>query len=314
MIKVYIDGQEGTTGLKINERFAQRKDIEILRIPENLRKDNDARAEYINNSDVTFLCLPDSASMEAVSFVKNDKVKIIDASTAHRTNPDWVYGFPELDEKFREGIKSSKRVAVPGCYASGFASLVYPLVKMGILPKDYPVVCTGISGYSGAGKKAIASYEAEDRNVFLDSPRQYALEQSHKHLKEMKAISNLSQTPIFTPYVCDYFSGMQVVVPLFSNLIGGKTAKEIHCIFEEYYKGQKMVNVLPFMGENAIEDNKYIPSNIMAGRNDMQIFVGGNDERILLCSVFDNLGKGASGAAVQCMNIMFGLDETLGLI
>ena len=212
--KIFIDGKEGTTGLKIYERFAGRSDIEILQIDDEKRKDPAEKAKMINASDFTFLCLPDAASIESVALCTNPKTRIIDASTAHRTNPDWAYGFPELDKSFREKIISSNRVAVPGCYASGFVAIAYPLVKAGILPRDYPVVVHAVSGYSGAGKKAIAQYEAADRDKSLDSPRLYALTQSHKHLPEMKKIPGLDFEPVFNPYVCDYFQGMTVTVGL----------------------------------------------------------------------------------------------------
>ena len=213
MVKVYIDGQEGTTGLKIMERFRDRNDIEIIRIAEDKRKDPAERARMINSADYVFLCLPDEASREAVSFVDNDHVRIIDASTAHRTNPDWAYGFPELSSKHRQKIMTSNRVAVPGCYASGFASIVYPLVKNNIIPDDYPVFAYATSGYSGAGKKAIAVYESNEKPLEFNSPRQYALSQQHKHLPEMQTVSGLKYKPMFNPMVCDYFSGMVVSVP-----------------------------------------------------------------------------------------------------
>ncbi len=313
-VKVYIDGQEGTTGLKILERFKDRKDIELIRISEDKRKDPAERARLINMSDYTFLCLPDDASREAVSFVDNDHVRIIDASTAHRTNPDWAYGFPELSEAHREKIKTSNRVAVPGCYASGFASIVYPLVSSGIIPKDYPVFAYATSGYSGAGKKAIAVYEGEDKPYEFNSPRQYALSQQHKHLPEMKAVSGLEYTPMFNPMVCDYFSGMVVSVPLQTRTLPkAVTAAEVHKMYAEHYKDAKMVEVMPLMPADE-QKSFFLASNTLSGQNKMQVFVFGNDEQILLCSRLDNLGKGASGAAVQCLNIMMGIDETTGLV
>ena len=213
-VKVYIDGQEGTTGLKILERFQGRNDIELIKISEDKRKDAEERARLINMSDYTFLCLPDDAAREAVSFVNNDHVRIIDASTAHRTNPAWAYGFPELSAAHRDKIKTSNRVAVPGCYASGFNSIVYPLVSNRIIPADFPVFAFATSGYSGAGKKAIAVYEGEDKPYEFNSPRQYALSQEHKHLPEMQAVSGLKFKPMFNPIVCDYYSGMVVTVPV----------------------------------------------------------------------------------------------------
>lgn len=311
--KIFIDGKEGTTGLKIYERFAGRSDIEILQIDDEKRKDPAEKAKMINASDLIFLCLPDAASIESVALCTNPKTRIIDASTAHRTNPDWAYGFPELDKSFREKIISSNRVAVPGCYASGFVAIAYPLVKAGILPRDYPVVVHAVSGYSGAGKKAIAQYEAADRDKSLDSPRLYALTQSHKHLPEMKKIPGLDFEPVFNPYVCDYFQGMTVTVGLHSRLLSKKvSAKDIWQMFASHYDGCNFVKVAGFMGEGTLTE-QFIPANTLAGTNEMQVFVYGNDERIDITTRFDNLGKGASGAAVQCLNIMMGIDETTGL-
>ncbi len=313
-VKVYIDGQEGTTGLKILERFEGRNDIELLRISEDKRKDSAERARLINMSDYTFLCLPDDAAREAVSFVDNDHVRIIDASTAHRTNPAWAYGFPELSPEHREKIRTSNRVAVPGCYASGFASIVYPLVKNGIIPADFPVFAYATSGYSGAGKKAIAVYEGDDKPFEFNSPRQYALSQQHKHLPEMKAVSGLEYTPMFNPMVCDYFSGMVVSVPVQTRTLPKKfTAEQIHDMYAKHYRGANMIEVMPLMSADE-QKSFFLASNTLSGQNKMQVFVFGNDEQILLCSRLDNLGKGASGAAVQCLNIMMGIDETTGLV
>lgn len=314
-VKVFIDGKEGTTGLKIFERFANRSDIEILQIDEEKRKDPTEKAKMINASDITFLCLPDAAAIESANLCTNPKTVIIDASTAHRTNPDWAYGFPELDKSFRDKIISSNRIAVPGCYASGFISIAYPLVKLGVLPKDYPIVVHAVSGYSGAGKKAIALYESENRNPELDSPRLYALTQNHKHLPEMKIISGLDYEPIFNPYVCDYFQGMTVSVGLHTRLLAKKySAHDIWELLREHYEKQNshFVKVVGFMGEDVLSE-QFIPANTLAGTNNMQIFVCGNDERVVITSRFDNLGKGASGAAVQCMNIRLGIDEKTGL-
>ncbi len=313
-VKIYIDGQEGTTGLKILERFEGRNDIELLRISEELRKDSAERARLINMSDYTFLCLPDAAAKEAVSFVDNDHVRVIDASTAHRTNPDWAYGFPELSAEHREKIKTSNRVAVPGCYASGFNSIVYPLVKNGIIPSDFPVFAYATSGYSGAGKKAIAVYEGDEKPEEFNSPRQYALSQQHKHLPEMKAVSGLDFTPMFNPIICDYFSGMVVSVPLQTRMLGKSvTAEKVHEMYAKHYEGAKLVEVMPLMPADE-QKAFFLASNTLSGLNKMQIFVFGNDEQILLCSRLDNLGKGASGAAVQCLNIMMGIEETTGLV
>lgn len=313
MPKIFIDGKEGTTGLKIYERFANRSDIEILQIDDEKRKDPVEKAKMINASDYTFLCLPDAASIESVALCTNPETRIIDASTAHRTNPEWAYGFPELDKSFREKIVSYNRVAVPGCYASGSNAILYPLVKSGILPKDYPVVIHAVSGYSGAGKKAIAQYEAEGRNPELDSPRLYALTQAHKHLPEIKKISGLDFEPVFNPYVCDYFQGMTVTVGLHSRLLSKKvTAKDVWQMFVDHYEGTNFVKVAGFMGEGTLPE-QFIPANTLANTNDMQVFVYGNDDRIMVTTRFDNLGKGASGAAVQCLNVMMGIDETTGL-
>lgn len=310
MVKVYIDGQEGTTGLKLLERFKNRNDIKLLRIAEDKRKDNDERKKMINSSDFTFLCLPDAAAKEAVAMA-DDNVRIIDASTAHRTNPDWAYGFPELGNDFREKIARSNRVAVPGCYASGFASMVYPLVKLGIMPADYPVSVHAVSGYSGAGKKAIAVYESADRPTDFDSPRQYALTQQHKHLPEMQKVCGLEYAPVFNPLVCDYFSGMVVSLPVHTRLLTKKySADDIRKALAEYYADSFFVKVMP---ENEPQDG-FIGANNLSGTNFMEIFVNGNEERLIICSRLDNLGKGASGAAVQCLNIMMGIDEKTGLV
>ena len=311
--KIFIDGKEGTTGLKIFERFEGRSDIEILTISEENRKNPVEKAKMINASDFTFLCLPDAAAIESAELCTNPNTKIIDASTAHRTNPAWAYGFPELSNDFREKIAASNRVAVPGCYASGSIAICYPLVKSGIMPADYPLVIHAVSGYSGAGKKAIAQYEADGRDPGLDSPRLYALTQMHKHLPEIKLISGLDYEPIFNPYVCDYFQGMTVTVGLHSRLLAKKvTAHDVWEMFAAHYEGEHFVTVAGFMGEGTLPE-QFIPANTLAGTNNMQIFVYGNDDRIMITSRFDNLGKGASGAAVQCMNIMMGIDEATGL-
>lgn len=312
-VKVYIDGQEGTTGLKILERFEGRNDIELMKIDEDKRRNPEERKKFINSSDYTFLCLPDIAAKEAVSFIENDHVRIIDASTAHRINPDWSYGFPELSTEHRENIKASKRVAVPGCYASGFISICYPLVKSGVLPQFYPIFSYATSGYSGAGKKAIADYESEDKSFDLLSPRQYSLNMNHKHLPEMQAISGLAYKPMFNPIVDNYFSGMVVSVPLQSRLLQKKyTREQIRETLFENYKDSKFIEVKP-AGSECVPDG-FLTSNGLSGTNKMEIYVFGDDEQMLICSRLDNLGKGASGAAVQCLNIMMGIDETTGLL
>ena len=312
MAKIFIDGSEGTTGLRIFERFQNRTDIELLKIPSEQRKDPEVRKKFINESDITFLCLPDAAAVEAVSLVENPNVRIIDASTAHRTLPDWAYGFPELSKQHREAIATGKRVAVPGCYASGFMSIVYPLVKLGIVSNDYMFACNAVSGYSGAGKKAIAQYEDAGRETAFDAPRLYAMGQMHKHLKEMQARPGLKSKPNFQPFVCDYYCGMIVNIPLQTELLAKKiTAQNLQEILAEYYSGSNMVRIMPFV-ETGTEDG-FLPANKLAGFDFVEIYVAGNDERISISACFDNLGKGASGAAVQCMNIMLGCEETFGL-
>lgn len=309
MTKVFIDGSQGTTGLKIYKRFENRSDIELLQINPDKRKDIKERAKMINSSDVTFLCLPDAASIEAVGLVENDNVKIIDTSTAHRTNPEWAYGFPELSPEFRDKISNSNRIAVPGCYASGFNSIVYPLVSSGVLPKDYPITCYAMSGYSGAGKKGIEQYEDKNREKELDSPRQYALTQEHKHLKEMKAISGLSRIPFFAPHICDYPCGMVVSIPIFTDMLNKRLSLgDMRELFAEHYNGTAFVKVREIGYTKGM-----IGSNNFEHRDDMEIEINGNDDRILITSRFDNLGKGASGAAMQCLNIALGIDEATGL-
>ncbi|MBP5564519.1 MAG: N-acetyl-gamma-glutamyl-phosphate reductase [Lachnospiraceae bacterium] len=312
--KVYIDGSEGTTGLRINERFADRDDIEILKIDSDLRKDPDERRKFINASDITFLCLPDAAAIEAVSLVDkdNDHTVIIDASTAHRTEAGWAYGLPELGKEFRDNIKTSNRIANPGCYASGFLMDVYPLIKQGYIGTDYPVCVNALSGYSGAGKKAIALYEAEDKRNDLFAPRMYALAQKHKHLKEMKAILGLDKEPLFVPVVDDYYCGMIVTFPIYTDLMKKKYSPEdIHKMFTEYFAGEKFIKVMPFGSEEEL--SSFFHANDYAGRDDAKIYITGNEDRVLVTSIFDNLGKGASGAAIQCMNIRLGLPEETGL-
>ena len=312
--RVFIDGSEGTTGLRIFERFQGRDDIEILKIDSDLRKDPEERRKFINSSDITFLCLPDVASREAVSLIdpENEHTVIIDASTAHRTEEGWAYGFPELSEKHCEAIRSGNRIAVPGCYASGFVGLVYPMIAGGVLPKDYPVSAFALSGYSGAGKKTIAVYESEDRPEEFSSGREYALAQQHKHLKEMKAITGLVRTPLFSPIIDDYYSGMVVSVPLYADMLSKKmTPAELLEFFREYYAGKKFIKVAEADDETA--ESGFLAGNSLSGWDGFKIYVTGNDERIVVSSQFDNLGKGASGAAIQCMNIRLGCDEAKGL-
>lgn len=312
MTKVFIDGSVGTTGLRIHERFQGREDVELIPVDEEDRKDPEVRKQKINESDITFLCLPDDAARESVGLVENEKVRIIDTSTAHRTEDGWAYGFPELSKEHKEHIINGKRIAVPGCYASGFISLVYPVVAKGILPKDYPVVSFALSGYSGAGKKTIAVYESKERPAELSSGREYALTQQHKHLKEMQKITGLQRTPLFSPIIDDYYSGMLVSVPLYADLLNGKQTPEgILEFFREYYKGQVFIKVSERDDETAA--GGFLAGNGLSGRDGLKIYVTGNEERIVLSAQFDNLGKGASGAAIQCMNLMLGCEETKGL-
>lgn len=312
MTKVFIDGSEGTTGLRIHERFSQRDDIELITINPELRKDPVEIAKLINESDVTFLCLPDAAAIEAAGYVKNDHVKMIDASTAHRTNPDWAYGFPELSSEHRKKIAEGKRISVPGCHATGFISLVFPLVKKNIVPVEYPVSSFSITGYSGGGKKMIAEYEVDDREVDYDGPREYALSQQHKHLKEMKYITGLTRTPLFSPIVADYYSGMLTTVPFYSDMLNGKQTPEgIHAFYAEYYKDEPFIKVMPFGSE--ADTRGFLSGISCTGWDGLRIYVTGNEDRILVSSQFDNLGKGASGAAIQCFNIITGNAEDKGL-
>lgn len=306
--KIYIDGKEGTTGLQIYDRLGRRDDIELLLIDDALRKDVNERKKLINSADIVFLCLPDDAAREAVSLVESENVRIIDASTAHRTAPDWDYGFPELSREHRSAIAASKRVANPGCHASGFISVVYPLVKLGIMPADYPVTCFSLTGYSGGGKKMIAQYEADGRAPELSMPGIYGTNLSHKHLPEMTVIPGLSGSPVFLPVVDDYFKGMAVTVMLHAPLLRGNVnASIVRDALADYYKDEHFVSVADGLGSGTL----YADYGI--GTNNMLLTVCGNDDRISITSRFDNLGKGASGAAVQNMNIMLGLPEAVGL-
>ncbi len=310
--KIFIDGSEGTTGLRINERFQNRDDIELLHIDPELRKDPEERKKMIRASDITFLCLPDEAARESAALAEDEDVVIIDASTAHRTQEGWAYGFPELSEAHRTAIRTGKRIAVPGCYATGFISLVYPLIAGGILPKDYPVSSFAISGYSGAGKRTIAAYESEDRPKELSSGREYALTQQHKHLKEMQKITGLVRTPLFSPIIDDYYSGMVVSVPLYVDLLTGKqTPESLLHYYAEYYHKQRFIRVSA--ADDEIAAGGFLAGNGLSGWDGLKIYVTGNEERIVISSQFDNLGKGASGAAIQCMNIILGCDEAKGL-
>ena len=306
MTKIFIDGSAGTTGLRIYERLESRNDIELIRLSEENRKDINARKAALNQADIAFLCLPDAAAIEAVSLAENGNTVIIDTSTAHRTNPDWTYGFPELSAKREQKIASSKRIAVPGCHASGFISLVFPLVESGILTADALLTCFSVTGYSGGGKKMIAEYESENRDPLLSAPRQYGIAQAHKHLPEMTAVCGLENQPMFSPVVADFYSGMTVTVPLFKAQING-TAEDIKKIYKEKYNS----SVVRYKED--FDESGFVSANRLSGKDSMEISVSGNEDRILLVSRYDNLGKGASGAAVECMNIVMGVDKTTGL-
>ena len=308
MKKVFIDGSAGTTGLRIYERLSCREDVEILSLPDEKRKDPAARKEMINQADVVFLCLPDDAARESVSLVENPNVVVIDASTAHRTLPDWAYGFPELSKAHEEKILSSKRIAVPGCHASGFIALVYPLVEAGLLSEDALLTCHSITGYSGGGKKMIADYENEERDSLLDAPRQYALGQQHKHLKEMKAVTGLGNAPVFCPIVSDFYSGMTVTVPLFASQLKKGDAETVKALYKEKYANEFVSYV------ETLDEGGLLSGLAVSGKDCMKVTVAGNDERILLIAGYDNLGKGASGAAIECMNMAIGAERTKGLV
>lgn len=306
MKKVFIDGGNGTTGLQIDARLEAREDIELLTLPEELRKDAAARKEMLNAADIAFLCLPDGAAKEAVSMIENPDVCVIDASTAHRTDEAWAYGFPELGKEFYEKIKNSRRIAVPGCHASGFIALVYPLVERGLLSPSAQLTCTSLTGYSGGGKKMIAEYEGADREYLLNMPRVYGISQQHKHLAEMKSVCGLKSPPAFIPVVCDYYSGMEVCVPLFKDQLAGG-AEDIKAVYKELYSGGTV-----FYAEES--EGGFLSAGRLTGRDTMAVGVFGNEERILLAARYDNLGKGASGAAVECMNIKLGAPTTKALV
>ena len=307
--KVYIDGQSGTTGLQIYERIGERTDLELLRIAEEKRHDIEERRKYLNAADIVFLCLPDASAVEAVSLIDNPEVRVIDASTAHRTSDDWTYGYPELSPEQRIQIAETKRLANPGCHATGFISSVAPLVRMGILPADYPLTCYSLTGYSGGGKKMIADYESEEKGEKRFSPGIYGLSLQHKHIPEMKKICGLEYAPVFMPVVDDYYKGMATTIMLHNRALNGQpSAAEICERLQEYYQEEHFVSVLPF-GTN----EPTIYANELAGSNHLKLVVCGHEDQTSVTALFDNLGKGASGAAVQNMNIMLGIDETTGL-
>ncbi len=307
MKKIFIDGSAGTTGLRIFERLSSRNDIELITLPDDKRKDPEYRRQAINDSDVTFLCLPDDGAREAVSFIENPSTVIIDASTAHRTADGWTYGFPELDKSIEKALPTAKRIAVPGCHASGVISLVAPLIQEKVLRSDSLLSATSLTGYSGGGKKMIADYNALDRSQLLDYPRQYAITQQHKHLKEISFYTKLQNAPAFLPIVAPFYSGMEVTVPVFKqNLVQGYGVKDVIEVLKSRYNGK-----IVFYDDTAEEG--FLSAGVLSGKDSMQISVFGNEERILLCSRYDNLGKGASGAAVECLNYVLGLAPEYGL-
>ena len=299
--KIFIDGKAGTTGLQLKSKLVNHPYIELIEIEESKRKDTAERQRLMNESDVVFLCLPDAAATEAVKLITNPDTVVIDASTAHRTAEGWTYGFPELSGEHYEKVKNAKRIANPGCHATGFISIVYPLISGGIMADGYPVTCHSITGYSGGGNKMIADYESAGRPKDFDSPRQYALTQMHKHLPEMKAVTGLSDYPVFNPIVSDYYNGMAVSVPLFTKLLDKKvTADELYDFYKAFYKDSIFISV-----HRSAESGMLSPMGL-EGTNKMEIYICGNDERITVTSVFDNLGKGASSAAIENMNIAMG--------
>lgn len=306
MTNIFIDGSAGTTGLRIADRLAARTDITLLKLPEALRKDADARRKMLNTADIVFLCLPDDAARESVSMIDNPDTAVIDTSTAHRTAPGWVYGFPELNGQ-RDRIACAKRIANPGCHASGFIALIAPLTAAGLIANDAALSCISLTGYSGGGKKMIAEYEDPSHSPLLDAPRIYGISQQHKHLPEMVHMTSLRVPPVFCPIVAPFYSGMEVTVPLHRNDLHG-TAEDVLALYRSYYRsGAVYVN-------DCADESGFLSAAALSGRDDMEISVHGNGDRILLVARYDNLGKGASGAAIQNMNILLGCDETAGLI
>ncbi len=306
--KVFIDGRSGTTGLRIYERLASRTDIELITLSDDERRDAERRKWALNHSDISFLCLPDDAARQSVSLIDTPHVTVIDTSTAHRTQPDWAYGFPELSDIHREKIKTSRRIASPGCHAGGFIALVHPLIEAGILKKSAELTCVSLTGYSGGGKGMIEDYEVTHASPFLNAPRAYALGQTHKHLPEMRLLSGMDKDPIFSPIVADFYSGMLVMISIFPSMLMGKyLLDDIKKFYKDKYSGP-VVQYAP-----AVDINGFISAGILSGKDRMHISAYGNDDRIMLTALYDNLGKGASGAALQCMNIAMGADETLGL-
>ena len=303
MTKVFIDGSAGTTGLRIYERLGARRDIELLTLPEELRKNAEERRRMLNSADIAFLCLPDKAAMEAVRLIENDHVAVIDTSTAHRIHPDWAYGFAELSENHRRAIQGSRRIANPGCHASGFIASVYPLVQKGVIPAEFPLTAYSLTGYSGGGKTLIAEYQDENRDVRHESHRIYGTTLTHKHLPEMQQICGLKNKPVFSPILGDFYAGMAT-----SILLPGFDAAVVFECLSDHYAGQKLVSVAPLGGDESV-----IYAATLAGKDTMRIQVSGHSEQTMVTAIFDNLGKGASGAAIQNMNILLGVDETTGL-
>jgi N-acetyl-gamma-glutamyl-phosphate reductase len=309
--KIFIDGQEGTTGLKIRKRLESRDDLELLSIDEEYRKNPEVRLEMMRQADISFLCLPDSASKE-IAGLAEPGLRILDTSTAHRTHPEWAYGFPELDGTQRDKIRRSERVSVPGCHATGFVALVKPLVSQKVIDTAYPLVCHSITGYSGGGKSMISRYEGEDRDTALNAPRQYGLDQNHKHLSEMTAMTGIDSVPAFHPIVADYYCGMLVTVTLHCRMMEKRmSSAEVRQVLAEYYQGQPIIRVRDQAEKPA---DGFMAANALAEADGMELYVLGNEEHISLMARYDNLGKGASGAAIQCMNIMLDMPEDKGLI
>ena len=307
MKRVFIDGSAGTTGLRIHERLAGRADIALVTLDEAHRKDPAVKRAVLNEGcDVAFLCLPDDASREAVSLIDNPDVVVLDTSTAHRTDPRFVYGFPELSAERRAAVAAAKRIAVPGCHASGFIALVHPLVEAGLIAPDTSLVCHSLTGYSGGGKKMIAQYEDDELDLLLAGPRQYGLTQNHKHLREMVYVTGLAKKPVFCPIVANFYSGMEVTVPLFAEDLRG-TAEDIRALYAARYAGP----IVRYVKD--ADESGFYSSAALSDTDCMEITVAGNDERILLIARYDNLGKGASGAAVECLNLVLGQEETTGL-
>ena len=316
--KVFIVGESGTTGLRLQDRLSERKDIELLHLPEDKRKDIPTIQAFAKEADLMFLCLPDAASKEVVEAVKDIPIRILDTSTAHRTDDDWVYGFPELSKDQKEAISKAQKVAVPGCHASGVISILYPLIHAGILPINYPLHCFSLTGYSGGGKKMIAQYDEEEGADFK-APRQYGLSQNHKHLPEIMKVCKLCEEPIFSPIVADYVAGMQVTIGFHTHFLqlpcglpGSVDIDDFHEIYKRCYKGSNIVKISDLTTDET--NGLFLNANKDAGKDSLTIYIAGNDDRILVLASFDNLGKGASGAAIECMNIMLGFPAETGLV